>query len=63
MHADGVPEIAVQDAVPVMEILGAMRQIERVLVAQGGDVGRGCDLAQHLLNRVAGDQVNEQENQ
>jgi len=37
----------VQDAGPVVQVLLMERQIEAVLMAQGGDVGRGCAIAEH----------------
>ena len=63
VQADGAAQVAVQDAVPVVEVLRPERQVEAVLVAQGADVGWRCALAEHLQNGVAGNQVNEQKDQ
>jgi len=32
------------------------------LMAEGGEVGCGCAIAEHLLDGVAGDEMDEQEN-
>ena len=63
MQPDGVAQVAVQNPIPVVQILPAQRLVEAVLVAQRIDVGGRCALAQHLQNGVAGHQVNEQKHQ
>ncbi len=63
VQADGVAQIAVQDAVPVVDVLRVEGQIEANIVTLGGYIGRGRALAQHHLNRVAGDQVDEQKDE
>ena len=63
MEADGAAQVAVQNAGPVVDVLRAQRQIESVLMAQRGQVrGRGA-VAQHLQDGIAGDEMNEQEDQ
>jgi hypothetical protein len=52
-----------EDAGPIVEILRQERLIEAVLVAKGSNVGRGCALAEHLQDGIAGNQVNEQKDQ
>ena len=63
VEADGAAQVAVQHAVPIMEILPPKRLIEAVLMAQGRQVRVRCALAQHLLDGIAGNQVNEQKHQ
>jgi hypothetical protein len=53
----------VENSAPVVQVLRPERLIVAVLVAQGADVGRGCALAEHLEDGVAGNQVNEQKNE
>lgn len=63
MQADGLPQIAVEDVAPVVEILGVEREIEAELVAHGREVAGGCSFAEHLLDGVAGDEMDEQEDE
>ena len=52
-----------QDAFPVAEVLLAERGVEAVGVAGGGNVsGRGT-FAEHLLDGVSGDEVDEQKDE
>ena len=53
--------VAVQQAAPVVHVLRAERNIESVGVASGGDVGGRSAFAQHLLDGIAGNEVNQQE--
>ena len=59
--AQRLAHVAVHQAAPVVHILRAERNIEAIGVAGGGDVGGGSAFAQHLLDGVAGDEVNQQE--
>ena len=52
-----------QHAFPVVEILLAERSVEAVGVARGGDVGGRRAFAQHLLDGISGDEVDEQEDE
>ena len=61
--AEGLSEVAVEDTFPVAEILLAKRHVEAVGVAGSLDVGRGCAFAEHLLDGVTGDEVDEQKNE
>ncbi len=63
VEADGRTEISVSDAAPVVDVLLPKRLIESVLMAKGADVSGGCALAEYLENRIAGDEMNEQEDQ
>jgi hypothetical protein len=46
-----------------MKILFAQRGVESVGMACSCNVGRLCAFAEHLLNRISGDEVNEQEDE
>ena len=61
VEAEGVAEVSVEDSSPVVDVLGVEGQVESVSVTQGDDVGRSGTFAQHLLDGVAGDEVNEDE--
>ncbi len=61
--AEGWTEIAVEDSFPVVKILFAERRIEAIGVACGGDVGGWRAFAEHLLNGVAGDEMDEQKDE
>ena len=63
VEADGAAEVAVEDALPVVQVLDGEGLVEAVLVAERGEVGDGCSLAEHLLDGVAGDEMNEQEDE
>ena len=49
-----------QDAAPVVHILLAERDIQSVSMTRGNHVGRRCTFTQHLLDRIAGDEVDQQ---
>ena len=51
------------DAVPVVQILRAKGLIEAVLVPKRVQVGGQSAFAEHLLNRIAGNDVDQQKNQ
>ena len=55
--AEGWAEVAVQHTAPVVEILLAERGVESVGVARGLDVGGGRAFAEHLLDGIAGNEV------
>ena len=59
--ADGTSEIAVNDAFPVEEVLFSERQVEGIGVANRGDVGGGSALAQHLLDGIARNEMDQEE--
>ena len=61
VEAEGLAEVGVEDAVPVVGVLLAERSVEAVGVAEGGDVGGSGAFAEHLDDGVAGDEVDEQE--
>ncbi len=63
IEAERRAEIAVQHAFPVVEVLLAQRDIEAVGVARGLDVGGGSAFAEHLQDRIAGDEVDQKEDQ
>jgi hypothetical protein len=56
-------EVEARDAVPVVEVLLAEGDVEAVGVAEGGDVSGGCSFAEHLLDGVSGDEVDEEEDE
>ena len=61
IEAERASHVAVQQAAPVVHVLRAQRDIQPVSMACGGDVGCGRALAQHLLDGIAGHDVNQQE--
>ncbi len=63
VETDRHAQVAVEDAGPIVDVLGPEGLVEAVLVAQGGDVGGGGAFAEHLQDRVAGNEVDEEENQ
>ena len=56
------PQVAVQNAIPVMQILLPERSIESVGMPRGRNVSGGRALAQHLQDGIARDKMNEQKN-
>jgi hypothetical protein len=60
VQAEGLAEVGVEDAAPIAEVLRVERGVEAIGVAQGGDVGGGRALAEHLDDGVAGDEVDQQ---
>ncbi len=61
VQAQGLAEVGVEDAAPVVEVLLGERGVEAVGVAEGGDVAGGGSFAEHLDDGIAGDEVNQQE--
>ncbi len=59
--AEGRAEVAVENSLPVVDVLFAERGIKTVGVASGLDIGGRCAFAEHLLDGITGDQVDEQE--
>jgi hypothetical protein len=51
----------VEDASPVIQVLLAYRDIEAVGVSCGLDVSGGGAFAEHLLDRVSGDEMDKKE--
>jgi len=50
----------VEDAAPVEKILRVQREVEAKSVAEDGDVGGGCALAEHLDDGIAGDEMDKE---
>ena len=44
----GLAEVAVEEAAPVVEVLGVERGVEAVGVAEGGEIAGGGAFAEHL---------------
>ncbi len=63
IEAKRLTEIAVQHTVPIANILSAQRDIQAIRVAQCADIGGRRSLPQHLLHRIAGNKVDQKENQ
>jgi len=60
VQAEGLTEVGVEDAVPVVGILLAKRRVEAVGVAKRGDVGGSRSFAEHLNDGITGDKVDEE---
>ena len=61
MQPQRLAEVAVQRATPVVEVLDVQRGVEAEPMPEVGDVGRRGALSEHLHDRIAGNQVNEKE--
>jgi hypothetical protein len=61
--AYGAAKVAVQHAFPVVEVLISQRSVEAIGVTSGRDVGSRSAFAEHLRDWIAGDEVDQQENQ
>ena len=61
VEAERLAEVGVEDAVPIVGVLLGEWGVEAVGVAEGVDVGGGGSFAEHLDDGVAGDEVDEQE--
>ena len=59
VEAQRLAHVAVDDAAPIVDVLLAQGRIEPVSVTGGGNVDRSGALAEHLLNGIARDQVNQ----
>ncbi len=57
-----VSQVAVQNPTPVMEILLPKRRVQPVSMPQRDNVRRTRALAQHLLNRIARNKMNQEKN-
>jgi hypothetical protein len=53
----------VEDAAPIVKILPAKRDIESVEMASSLDVGGGCAFAEHLKDGIAGNEVDQKEDE
>src|SRR6202034_4136595 len=53
-------EVTVQHATPVVDILGAKRLVESIEMPQRDDIRGAGAFAEHLLDRIAGHEVDEQ---
>jgi len=60
--ADGDAQVAVQDALPVVQVLLSERKVEAVGMSRGLEVGGWRAFSEHLLNGVAGHQVDQEKN-
>ncbi len=63
VEADGTAQVTVKDAGPIAQVLLVKGQVEEVLVAQRCRVRGASTIAEHLLNGVAGNQMDEQKDQ
>jgi hypothetical protein len=63
VEPDGIAQVAVNDSIPVENVLLPQRQIEPVLMTQGTNVSRGGAVAEHLQNWITWNEVNEQKDQ
>ncbi len=61
VQTKGLAEVGVEDSAPVVGVLLEERSVEAVGVAQGVDVGGSGAFAEHLDDGVAGNEVNEKE--
>jgi hypothetical protein len=57
---DRSSEIAVENALPVAEVLLAERGVESIGMARGGDVCGWSAFSEHLLDGISGDEVDEE---
>jgi len=53
----------VKDALPIIEVLLAEREIEPVSMARSLEIGDGETFTEHLLNWVSGDEVDQEEDE
>jgi hypothetical protein len=58
-----VAEVEAGDSAPVVEVLLAEGDVEAVGVAECGDVSGGCAFAEHLLDGVSGNEMDEEEDE
>src|ERR1700722_8876198 len=63
VESQGRPQIAAQNAFPIVQILPAERKVEPVGVTGGLYVGYRSAFSKHLQDGIAGDQVDQQEHQ
>jgi hypothetical protein len=63
VQPDGAAQVAMQHAVPIVQILPPQRLIEEVLVAQRIHVGLVGAFAEHLQDGIARNQMDEQEHE
>jgi hypothetical protein len=61
VEPQGLAEVGVEDAAPVVEVLLGEGGVESVGVAECGDIGGGSSFAQHLDDGVAGNEMDEKE--
>ncbi len=61
VEAEGLAEVGVNEASPISSVLGGERLVEAVGVAECGDVGGGGTFTEHLGDRVAGDEMDKEE--
>jgi len=56
-------EITVQNSFPIAEILLVERGVEAIEMSRGSDISGQRAFAEHLLNGISGDEVDQQKNQ
>jgi hypothetical protein len=61
VEAEGLAEVGVEDAVPVMGVLLTERGVETIGVAESTNVGGGSSFSEHLDDGVAGNEVDKEE--
>ena len=62
IETERAAKVSVQNAFPVIHILLRQRDIESIGVAGGLHVGAGCAFTQHLLDGIAGNEMDQQKN-
>ena len=62
IETERTAKVSAQNAFPVIHILLGQRDIESIGVAGGLHVGTGCAFSQHLLDGIAGNKMDQQEN-
>src|SRR5262249_59422098 len=61
--ADRASEVSAQNAFPIAEVLLTKRSVETEGMTRGSDVGGRGAFAEHQLDRISGDQGDEEEDQ
>ena len=61
VEAQGLAEVSVDEAAPVVGVLQAQGRVQTIGVAKRGDISGGGAFAEHLDDGVAGDEMDEQE--
>ena len=55
------PQVAVKHALPIVDILFANRNIEAICMPRRLKIGCGCAFSEHLLDGIAGNEMDHQE--
>src|SRR5215469_16847634 len=61
--ANGASEVSPKHSFPVADVLFAERSIQAERVPGGGDVGRRCSFTEHLLDRIPGNQMDQEKDE